>query len=115
MIGNCVAAGSDYEGKHAMRCKCGYDFGKKRLDECRTGVRQFTSYAVVNHEDYKTFLKLEVKVLKCRTERTKLAAIARSAEYVGCLLECPQCARLVLLRPEPQDTEDGPEYYRKDE
>ena len=79
-----------------MRCKCGYDFARRMIERRRSDQ----SFAVVNHEDYRTFLKLETKVLQARRgSDARSRAIARSAEYIGCLRLCPKCSRLLLLQP----------------
>ncbi len=78
-----------------MTCQCGYSFAKN----ARTKRRQFKSYAVIRDHDYPAFLKSEVAVLGARGETAKLEAIGRSSLYVGCLMECPACARLVLVKP----------------
>ncbi len=74
-----------------MRCKCGY------VLSC-VG-RGFDSHVVVADRDYPAFLKSERRVLAAKTQAAKLRAIARSSELSGLLLECPQCARLLFLKP----------------
>lgn len=78
-----------------MRCKCGYSFSQEVLGKDACG-RQ--SYAVINDKHYRAFIRMEAKVLQARGEE-KQRAIARSAKYVGSLHECPQCSRLLLVRP----------------
>lgn len=79
-----------------MRCKCGYCFSSEMVTEDEA---KFESYAVISDKDYPVFIESEIKVFQCRDERTELAAIARSSGYVGSLLECPQCSRLLLIKP----------------
>ena len=82
--------------QNGMRCKCGYDFARHITERRRGGQ----SFAVVNHTDYQTFLKLEAKVLRARRgSDARLRAIGRSSEYIGCLHLCPKCSRLLLLQP----------------
>ena len=86
--------------KKDMRCHCGYDFARQML---RRGC-SFQSFAVVNQQDYQTFLKQETKVLRSRRgSDARLRAIARSSEYVGCLHVCPKCSRVLLLQPGASD------------
>ncbi len=81
--------------QNGMRCKCGYDFARHMIKRKRSGQ----SFAVVNYKDYRAFVKLETKVLQARGSDARLRAIARSSEYVGCLHQCPECSRLLLLQP----------------
>jgi hypothetical protein len=76
------------------RCKCGYVFA--RLANRR---RQFASFAVVSDQNYQRFLRAEVRVLRAADGPAQLRAIARSAKYVGSLLECPDCGRLLFASP----------------
>lgn len=93
-----------------MRCKCGYSFSQKKA----AGLDEFPSYILVSDKDYPAFLKSETKVLQCSDEMKKLDAIARSAKYVGCMLECPQCSRLLLLKPETDSAQINPIFYKKE-
>jgi hypothetical protein len=74
-----------------MRCKCGFNFSVVE--------RSFESYAVARDSDYAAFLKSERRIQTAKTQSAKLRAIARSSELVGSLLECPQCSRILLLKP----------------
>jgi hypothetical protein len=83
-----------------MQCKCGYSFSR----EAAKRPRKFESYAVVRDRDYPALIKSEMRVLRASGEDAKLRAIARSSKYVGCLLECPKCSRLLLLKPGADDS-----------
>ena len=77
------------------QCKCGYTFLATSIRS-----RKFASYAVVRDKDYQRFLKAEVRVLQAPAElEAKLRAIGKSSKLVGSLLECPDCARLLLWTP----------------
>ena len=77
-----------------MHCKCGYNFsGKTRLK------REFKSFAVIDDENYRKFLKSELRVLQAKDLKAKLQAIYRSSKLVGSLFECPKCSRLMLRKP----------------
>ena len=77
-----------------MQCKCGYSFVKGALKS----PRPYKSYAVIAHEGYRKFIRLETKVVQAKGERARAKAIANSAEHVGVLYKCPRCKRLVLNR-----------------
>jgi hypothetical protein len=94
-----------------MRCKCGYRFSGKAAKH----QRKFESFTVVNDRDYQAFLKSERGVLRARGAQAKLRAIARSAEYVGCLFECPECSRVLLLKPSANSPDDVSTFYMKEE
>ena len=78
-----------------MRCKCGYSFSG---EAAKTG-RKFESFAVVSDRDYQAFLKSESRVVRAENAQMKMWAIACSSEFVGSLLECPKCSRLLLAKP----------------
>ena len=94
-----------------MRCKCGYLYPK----ELRQNFRKVESYAVVRHADYMRFLKAEAKVLGSRSEAKRLDAMLRSAPYVGVLLRCPKCSRLLLIEPEKVSPEGRASFYSQDD
>ena len=70
-----------------MRCKCGHVFDQNADHE---------SYALVNDKDYPKFFVAEMEVQQCTDEDARKAALARSSQYVGFVLECPKCFRLVV-------------------
>jgi len=78
-----------------MRCKCGYSFSSEAVKP----DRKFESFAVVRDRDYQAFIKSESQVLASKGGQTKMRAIAHASEFVGSLMECPQCARTLLLKP----------------
>jgi len=94
-----------------MQCTCGYLYSK----HISRGVRKFESYALVDRRDYLAFLRSEMKVLGARSAGSRLRAIARSAEYVGDLLECPNCSRLLLVKPHRTCRRQAALLYKKDE
>jgi len=95
-----------------MRCKCGYSFIRERLESLRKDLpAEFKSYAVIDDKYYMIFLRREVAVLKCRDEANRMAALAESSQYCGCLMVCPQCSRLLLSTPGSDDVE----FYKRDE
>jgi hypothetical protein len=78
------------------QCKCGYTFSYATpIDR-----RNFRSFAIISDKDYQRFLKSEVKVLAALDGETKLRAIAKSSRYVGSLIECPECKRVLLTLPD---------------
>lgn len=77
-----------------MQCKCGYRFS---APENRSRVRD--GFAVIRNADYSRFLKSEMSAMEAPDRETKLAALGRSAAYVGSAHICPECGRLMLLRP----------------
>lgn len=79
-----------------MRCKCGYLYSKVAPPWRNRSVE---AYAVINYRSYRTFLKSEMQACACRDANSKLHALAHSSAYVGLLLRCPRCSRLLLLRP----------------
>lgn len=99
------------KGKNGMRCKCGYSFSGEAIKR----RRKFESFAVVNNRDYQAFLKSESRVLRARGQLARLRAIARSSEYVGCLLECPECSRVLLLKPSAGSSDGGATFYMREE
>ncbi len=91
-----------------MRCKCGFLFsGQMMLQE----PRPFESYAVIKDVEYQEFLKAEMKAARSDKPDARLRKLARSATFVGSLLKCPKCARLLLLTP----GEANLEYYQREE
>jgi hypothetical protein len=78
------------------QCQCGYTFAYATP----FGRRKFKSFAVVNDKDYQRFLKSEVKVLAALNAEAKMRAIAKSSQYVGALMECPECKRVLLTLPD---------------
>lgn len=83
-----------------MRCKCGYSFSR----EATKPNRKFESFAVVPDQDYQAFLKAESRVLASKIEQAKMREIARSSEFVGSLMECPECSRILFLKPGAADS-----------
>ncbi len=80
-----------------MECKCGYSFAEKALQDF---PREFESYGIVADADYQRFLKSELKLIQQRRgSKQYYKAFGKSAELMGSLLECPDCGRLLLLRP----------------
>ena len=97
-------------GRDGMRCKCGYSFSRGMTKK----KRGYESFAVVSDSSYQTFLQSEIKVLRARTDHTKLRAILDSSQFVGTLFECPKCSRLLLLKPPASSSEDELEFYVKE-
>ena len=94
-----------------MQCKCGYCFAQERL---KGNSQAFESYAVVNNKNYRLFIRSEIKAVQASDREKRLAAIARSSRHVGSLLECPQCSRILLLKPVKPGVWSR-EFYRKEE
>jgi acetone carboxylase gamma subunit len=92
-----------------MRCKCGYSFS------AAVHRNKFESFAVIDDRQYLEFLRSESKVLQARGEQATLREIARSSDYVGCLLECPECSRLLLLKPSAGSPESHRAFYTREE
>lgn len=85
-------------------CKCGFVFEYFQK-------RKFNSFAVVNDKDYQRFLRAENRVSRAVDETEKLRAMGRSARFVGSMLECPECGRLLLIMPNAASSA----YYSKEE
>ena len=47
------------------------------------------SFAVVSDRDYQRFLTAEGRVLRAADESARSRAIARSSQFIGTLLQCP--------------------------
>lgn len=95
---------AEREGEESLkRCQCGYKFDHKPdLDE-----QEYRSYAVIDDKAYQEFIELETKVLASKTEEEHFKAIGKSAQYVGSLIECPECTGVLLRPPElPDSTPD---------
>ncbi len=92
-----------------MNCKCGYRFSKPPTGR----RRKHDSFAVINDRNYPAYLKSEQRVARARSETGKLKAIAASSVYVGCLLECPECSRLLLLKPNDSSPEEKHFYVKE--
>jgi hypothetical protein len=88
-----------------MICKCGYNFAEHGQH----------SYAVVNDADYPTFLQSEIKAAQANNDEDTLTGLSESSQYVGCLLECPECGRLLLIKPSSVTEDPQKEFYVKDE
>ena len=101
-----------YEREDAMQCQCGYDFVQERINMSTGDSEAFDSYAVVNDKYYRMFIRSEIKAVQARDKAKKQAAIARSSTYVGSLFACPQCSRIVLLKPVKPGVWKR-EYYKK--
>ncbi len=78
-----------------MNCRCGYDFAKSIMS-CNGPCE---SYAVIRNFDYPAFLESEKAIAQQHDDTSLLDAIAQSSKYVGCLHECPECGRFLLVRP----------------
>ena len=76
--------------------------------------RAFESYAVVNDKYYRMFIRSEIKEVHANDKEKKQAAIARSSSYVGSLFECPQCSRILLIKPVKPGVWSR-EFYREEE
>lgn len=94
-----------------MKCKCGYDFAKAELDGLESGHREFEGYAAIRNEDYHEFILRETVVLGATNDGEFLTAIGHSSELVGTMHICPDCARMIFLKPKS----DEPVYYRLDD
>jgi len=94
-----------------MRCRCGYSFSRAATRQ----RKKFESFAVVNDRDYRAFLKLEIKASRARSDDARLRALASSAGYVGNLLECPECSRVLLLKPSAGGPDGSATFYVKEE
>lgn len=82
-----------------MKCICGYDFNEP--------VDRRNSSIVVRDKDYRTFLKKELEIIRCRDVNRRLSLIAQNSAHAGTMHICPHCKRLVLRRPDG----DEPVYY----
>jgi hypothetical protein len=92
-------------------CRCGYNFSKERLAIQSAEEQRNPAFAVINDEDYHTYLESEVKVLTANSKKNRVKAIGESAQFVGTMCTCPECARLVLNLPNGEKTEF---YVRED-
>lgn len=94
-----------------MNCKCGYSYSNVVPP---WGNPEVESYAVIDDRTYAAFLKSEVQALACSNDDSKLKALARSSDYVGFLLKCPACSRLLLVRPRASDREQRVAFYEQE-
>jgi len=94
------------------KCKCGYDFLQQQV---HGGVTGFESYALIDDKNYRLFLRSEMKVIRADNEAARLRAIGRSSRYVGSVLECPKCSRLLLFKPGGDSPGGGPILYKREE
>lgn len=78
-----------------MRCDCGYSFAEHALED----PRPYKSYLVVDDADYPDFLDSEIEARRYRSDRAKLAALGRSAQFAGTMYECPECGTFILTKP----------------
>ena len=90
-----------------MKCKCGYRFSGS-LHPKRCG---FKSYAVIRDKDYQKVLALEAKIITASKGAKKLSLIGNASKHIGSLLECPQCSRLLFLKPNGRTSLEGPSFY----
>ena len=98
-----------------MQCKCGFCFTPEMLSANR---REFDSYAVINDKAYQRFVKRELEVVVARNDPDPDAhahAVARASQYVGSIMVCPKCSRLLFLRPGTRSGEFVREIYQKEE
>jgi DNA-directed RNA polymerase subunit RPC12/RpoP len=85
----------------AARCECGYNFAKGHIDG---SLRE--SYALIHSDDYLRVMKKEhLLTLESRRKR-RLKMIAESSEWVGSLMECPECGIFLLVKPQ-RNGDDG--------
>jgi uncharacterized protein with PIN domain len=89
-----------------MTCKCGYSFVKSTLNALEKDKEEpHDSYAVINDKQYKKFSKAERMIWEHRKDKDKkLNVIAKAAQYVGNMMFCPECNRLVITLPENEET-----------
>ena len=94
-----------------MKCKCGYRFSGT-VDLKR---RKFESYAVICDKDYQKFVALEAKIIRSPKGIKKLSLIGNASKHIGSLLECPQCSRLLFLKPSGRAFRTRPSFYAREE
>ena len=94
-----------------MRCECGHDFAKAIV----SGDTPHDSYAVIHDRDYPAFLQAEQAVAQKKDDVSSLAAIGRSSEYVGCMHECPECGRFLLIKPASSGQADDKVVLKREE
>jgi len=78
-----------------MRCKCGFQFSDPGCTD-----KDLSSYALIRDADYAKVMTLETKYLSTAVARERMKLIGRSAPFVGTVRDCPECACLVVLRPD---------------
>ena len=76
------------------QCDCGYEFLAMSIL-----TRKYRSFGIINDRDYQRFVKFEVRVAEASEPAGKLRAIAKSSKYIGSVLECPDCGRLLVNMP----------------
>lgn len=94
-----------------MLCECGYRYS----NQTGTRAEPYKSYALVDDKDYQKFLEMEVKIHQLDDGPAKWRAVARASGQVGRLLECPQCSRLLLIKPGANSPGCAPVFYIKEE
>ena len=76
------------------QCDCGYEFVAMSI---RT--RKYRSFGIIDDRDYQRFIKLEVRVAEASQPAGKLRAISKASKYIGSVLVCPDCGRLLVNMP----------------
>jgi hypothetical protein len=94
-----------------MQCKCGYLYSSVAPPWKNPKVE---SYAVIDDRTYTAFLRSEARFHACRDRKSKFQALGRSSEYVGVLLRCPRCSRLLFLRPSKTGRHQPLAFYTED-
>lgn len=87
---------TEHSAPSVAHCACGYKFAYATP----IGRRKFRSFAIVSDKNYQRFLKSELSVLTALNVEAKMRAIAKSSQYVGSLIECPECERVLLTLPD---------------
>ncbi|SFJ44110.1 hypothetical protein SAMN05421753_12091 [Planctomicrobium piriforme] len=93
-----------------MHCRCGYTFPVDSAMRNPAG----RSFALIDDKDYPAFLKEEKNAMLATEEEFSLRAIARSCRYVGCLLECPECSRILMLPANSLEAAAEPQFYSRE-
>ncbi len=104
---NQACAGRVTMEQDTMRCRC--LCGRELCGPHPDDLARCESYALIADADYMAFLSSEFDALRAANEKDKLGCLARSAAYVGSLIRCPDCSRLILRTPQGEL-----EYYRRE-
>ena len=83
-------------------CECGFRFGPAIL-----AGQVIESYAIVHDDDYQRVIDDELAIRSEPKKKRKRALIAKGSKRVGLLYVCPECAALVLLKPQKWRSSDG--------
>lgn len=81
------------------QCPCGREFDMLKLHD----EPDFQSFAFINDDGYEEVLLREVEMMQEPDSAKRFDMLAENAGYIGNAFICPDCGRLHLLKPKPDD------------